>query len=294
VSDVTLNKHIHHSILFISPVLNEQQQVQNLISALNSQSSSDFFCIFVDSGSDDDTVSIIRQHIGDWGEVTQFDENLGVSRNWSRALEVGLGKHEADYVMFLAGDDTISSTFVENAVLAIKKLPDSRTTLVPNFKYQTERGEVGGEILGPQPLTRRRLALSWELVHIAYSIVPRDFAATTYLKILKSAAVNFDWWIAYEILSGKVVRISEIEYLKYQKGMDYESAYYTGKPDLAANSPSSKAKRLQLLNPIKESMGLMASSGSTFGDYGKPKKLAFLAWLILARYYSAARLFLRR
>ncbi len=288
---VTFSSAGGKKLAIICPVFNEQDNISKTIESLLSQSSQDFFCIFVDSGSTDDTLSAIGNLPAERFATFRFEDNLGISRNWARALRKATELAEFSHVMFLGGDDALAPDFIESANVFLSASIDPDLTLVPKFVRVGRSGEHSRVIEANLQLDRRTLMRSWSVAHLCYSIVTRKFVETKYLHLLETGAPNFDWWATYEILGSKTELCENLEYFKFEKGMDYESDYYFGNDNLKHRYVSQVP---QFLAPFAEALALLEAGRFSIGSMPQFKRLQFKFALIGGRYVEAFRRFSKK
>lgn len=275
-------------LAIICPVYNERDNISRTVESLLNQSSQDFFCFFVDSGSTDDTITALGTLPVDRFAVFCFENNLGISQNWARALRKALESAEFSHVMFLGGDDALGYGFVQSANEILSDSADSEVTVVPKFVRIGKRGEHSRVIKANLHLDRVTLMSNWSVAHLCYSLVSRKFAETKYLHLLDTGAPNFDWWATYEIMGYKTEYADQLEYFKFEKGMDYESDYYFGNKSLKhrflSNVPA-------LVAPFAEALALFEAGRFSLDAMSKMERLQFKFGLIVGRYVEAIRRF---
>ncbi len=253
-------------LLIICPVLNEANSIGRLLNSLSQQVRSSFSVLFVDSGSIDGTWQILDLFCKGRSdcELIRFDENLGVSKNWGRALRLAL-EIDAQLMCFVAGDDWISDGYVYSVLEASQLHPNS--TVVPKFMAE---GPSGWAEVITKPLTHEALLKDWSLVHLCYSVFDKRFMSEHYLPILLESDTVFDWWVSFSsILERKQVICVGAEYFKSSKGLDYKSNYY---------SPSYRQRKTRpkvdwLLFPIVETANWLRGGGSVLRSLKLTTKL---------------------
>lgn len=278
-------------ILFVCPVFNEGQRLRKLVESLKSQTSKEFDCIFVDSGSTDDTNFVVSDLTASSFKSFRFPDNLGIADNWARALDLALQEFDSSHVMFLGGDDSISPNFVEDLTSVLRSRELVNLNLIPQF---LEINAAGHERFAIDPnlnLSRYNLLTNWSIAHLCYSLVSRNFAKGKYLPLLRGGSTNFDWWAAYELLGEPFELVSSAVYRKNVKGQNYESDYYFGDKAFRHRLLS---RRPLLLAPAGEALALLETGAFPLGLMSKLKRSVFPIVLILARYVEAARNIQRR
>ena len=122
VSNDFLNMSDDEKILLsiIVPLYNSTPYIQKLVSMLGKQETRyNYEVLFIDDGSVDDTVKIVRDKIASFPNmklITQVNTGIGGARN--KGLDFAVGK----YVAFMDHDDEIEMCFVEKLLFtAIEK-----------------------------------------------------------------------------------------------------------------------------------------------------------------------------
>jgi glycosyltransferase involved in cell wall biosynthesis len=88
-------------ISIVVPVMNEEGNIELLISQINDALKGvDFEVIFVDDGSSDNTLNLLRKHASDSFKVVEFMKNFGQSS----AMQAGIDFAEGKYIATLDGD----------------------------------------------------------------------------------------------------------------------------------------------------------------------------------------------
>jgi glycosyltransferase involved in cell wall biosynthesis len=281
-----------NTILIVCPVLNEASGISNTIQSLRDQVCQHFDVIFFDSGSSDDTVSIISHSGLPNSKLITCEDNLGVSKNWARALKASLAEGSHSRFMFLGGDDELGPDFVSNLQRLRLTYSDTRVQFIPEFLGVREGVWETQPLVSPSLFSVKGLLSAWKVVHACYGVFDRDFMADSYLPTLEKGTTNFDWWVTYQCL-GQSFRVSkELKYGKYLKGRDYASSYYTGR-----NQPQFLGRKLiwtKLLDPYREFKGLIHGGAHVLGDLPSVKRVKLLFQILFWRYLSAAKRFFSR
>lgn len=116
-------------ISVIVPCYNSERYIEKMIECLLSQTYTNYEVIFVDDGSSDSTVEIIKRYLNKDGIylLQQSNQYAGVARN------NGLKKANGKYVMFLDSDDFFDVTFLEKMINSIEKY--NSDVAICNIKY---------------------------------------------------------------------------------------------------------------------------------------------------------------
>jgi glycosyltransferase involved in cell wall biosynthesis len=279
-------------MLIICPVLNEENGIAATIDSLRNQSCQHFDVIFFDSGSNDASVSIITASALPNSRLVEFEENLGVSRNWARALKSSLAAGSHTRFMFLGGDDQINKDFVLSVKALCLNYSGKSMQLIPEF-YGVKDGVWDDQtFIVPSFFSVSGLLSDWKAVHACYGVFDRDFMVKKYLPTLENGSTNFDWWVSYLCLS-KTYRVSnELKYGKYLKSMDYLSSYYTG------GTQSKFQEGLffwsKILEPYRTFRSLVRGGSKILGDLPGTQRFKLMTQILFGRYSYAIKKFFSR
>lgn len=281
-----------NTILIVCPVLNEANGISKTIQSLRDQVCQHFDVLFFDSGSSDDTVAIISHSGLPNSKLIRCEANLGVSKNWARALKASLAEGSYSRFMFLGGDDELSPDFVSNLQSLRLTYSDTRVQFIPEFLGVRDGVWETQPLVSPSLFSVNGLLSAWKVVHACYGVFDRDFMVDIYLPTLKNGTTNFDWWVTYQCL-GQSYRVSqELKYGKYFKGKDYTSSYYTGRkqPQFLGRKPI----WTKLLDPYLEFKDLVKGGAHVLGALPSVRRLKLMFQILFWRYLTAAkRLFSR-
>jgi len=102
---VNLDSLARPRISILSAVYNEAQHIAEMIKTVQAQDLLDWEILFVDDGSTDDTVKLIKKHAAQDPRVRLISHGskLGKVKAFNTALEASLG----DVIVLLAGDDRL-------------------------------------------------------------------------------------------------------------------------------------------------------------------------------------------
>lgn len=112
-------------ISVIIPVFNTSQYLQRCINSLRMQTYQNIEMIFVDDGSTDDCVAIIRENMKKDTRInliTQKNQGPSAARNH------GLDNSRGQYIMFCDSDDTVDKKWCESLLQLALQYPDSWIT----------------------------------------------------------------------------------------------------------------------------------------------------------------------
>jgi glycosyltransferase involved in cell wall biosynthesis len=131
----------------IVPTYNVEKYIFEFISGLQCQTNKNFEVIFVDDGSIDNSLSIIKSSIvghDSWKYYSKENEGVGIARNF------GLRHSTGDYVYFADPDDVISEDFVETVLLEINR--DAYQMILFGHETIDENGTFVNQKVGDREL----------------------------------------------------------------------------------------------------------------------------------------------
>jgi len=105
-------------ISVIIPVYNVEQYLPQCLDSLLAQSFDNFEAIFINDGSKDGSLEILKKYQAKDSRVVVIDkknEGVSVARNQ------GLKKAQGEYIAFLDGDDCVEPNFLQDALAHIEK-----------------------------------------------------------------------------------------------------------------------------------------------------------------------------
>ena len=101
------------------PTYNSGKYVKRTLDSVLGQSYSNLEVIIVDDCSKDDTKEVIAQYKDPRIKFYENDNNLGLTGNWNKSLEMATG----DFIKLLCADDIIYPSCIEEEVEAFTKYP---------------------------------------------------------------------------------------------------------------------------------------------------------------------------
>lgn len=103
----------------IVPIYNSQEYLNDLVNSLSAQSYSNFEVIFVNDGSTDDSLNLLKILL----ENKQFENNVITIPNQgpSNARNIGINYASGEYLIFIDSDDYLSKYFIEKLVIGIEE-----------------------------------------------------------------------------------------------------------------------------------------------------------------------------
>lgn len=134
------------------PAYNNADYIKETIESVLKQTYKNIELIVVDDQSKDDTVAVVKSIQDDRIKLYINEENLGMSGNWNRCMELCTG----EYIKLICADDLIHETLIEREVRAMEQHPEvllveSDTQFVDKngkgkgfYKRYRKRGVVDG------------------------------------------------------------------------------------------------------------------------------------------------------
>ena len=108
-----------HKATVVIPNWNGMAYLEGCLSSLESQTCRDFDIIMVDNGSTDESVSFVREHYPRV-RIYCLKENTG----FCHAVNLGIRKSDAPYVILLNNDTVCDERMVEELLAVIRRRPD--------------------------------------------------------------------------------------------------------------------------------------------------------------------------
>ena len=102
------------------PTYNNAEYIKETIECVLKQTYNNIELIVVDDQSKDDTVAVIKSIEDDRLKLYINEENLGMSGNWNRCMELCTG----EYIKLICADDLIHETLIEKEVAAMEQHPE--------------------------------------------------------------------------------------------------------------------------------------------------------------------------
>jgi glycosyltransferase involved in cell wall biosynthesis len=159
------------------PVYNGETYLAEAIECIRAQTFDDFEVIISDNGSTDRTQQMCRDYVASDARFRYIRQptNLGVARNFNHTFQQSRG----EYFKWVAHDDLMASTFLEQTVAALDTHPEAVLSMprvaVVNEEGRQIRGDraggaraSAGELLTDECLPRRRALLESSRAHRRY------------------------------------------------------------------------------------------------------------------------------
>ena len=106
------------------PVYNSEKWIRSSLESWLNQTMADFRIVISDNGSTDESVKICSSIAANDSriEIYKNKQNIGISKNFRRAFEVGSG---AEYFMWASSHDYFAPTMLQRCVSTLDKHPDA-------------------------------------------------------------------------------------------------------------------------------------------------------------------------
>ncbi len=107
-------------LTIITVCLNSENTIRDTINSVNSQTYKNIEHIFIDGGSQDKTLSLLKKNPNKKKKIF-FKKNTGIYQ----AMNEGIKKASGDIIQILNSDDILhSNTIIEEVISKIKKSPN--------------------------------------------------------------------------------------------------------------------------------------------------------------------------
>jgi glycosyltransferase involved in cell wall biosynthesis len=195
------------TILFVSPVLNEEVLLPVMIKSLLKQTSSNWQLLICNNASSDWTSQVAMG----WAkndtriQCVNFSERKNsVFESWIRSIEYAFTNYDCEYIQIIPGDDhLLSQDYVEKAINNLTS--NGIYGLVPKFQYDSQEVSLNS-------ITQRSLFKEWKYVHLVFGLYKKEHLQNSVNKLLllNKTGNDFDWWLSFFLISDHVVFSSEI------------------------------------------------------------------------------------
>lgn len=122
------------------PAYNNEEYIENTINSILNQTYKNIELVVVDDNSTDRTWEIINSIRDDRLKVYHNEQNLGMSGNWNRCLELTTG----DFVKLICADDIMDQNALELEANAMRENP-SAVLVESDTRLLNLKGEVHGQ-----------------------------------------------------------------------------------------------------------------------------------------------------
>ena len=116
-------------ISIIVPIYNVEKYIGSLVNSLLKQTNKNFEVIFIDDGSTDESMQILKEIMAGSEQEFSFKLLQQVNQGLSSARNIGILNATGEYIFFLDSDDEIESNFVETILTSCYKYSQPDTLI---------------------------------------------------------------------------------------------------------------------------------------------------------------------
>lgn len=129
-------------LTIIIPIYNVEKYILDMLNSLLPQLNDSIECIFINDGSEDNSISILNNNIGDLSHIVSVldKKNGGLSDARNYGLKYANGK----YITFIDSDDSVSKNYIEIITEAINNI--NFDVLIFDATRIDETGKIISEI----------------------------------------------------------------------------------------------------------------------------------------------------
>ena len=152
----------------IVPIYNVEKYIGSLVNSLVKQTNKNFEVIFIDDGSTDDSMQILKEIMAGSEQEFSFKLLQQVNQGLSSARNIGILNATGEYIFFLDSDDEIEINFVETILTSCYKYsqPD---TLIFDYSRIDEFGNALDSNYGHGSIYRQKDLCTSEQILTALS-----------------------------------------------------------------------------------------------------------------------------
>ena len=161
-----MKKNVPLSI--IVPIYNVEKYIGSLVNSLVKQTNKNFEVIFIDDGSTDESMQILKEIMAGSEQEFSFKLLQQVNQGLSSARNIGILNATGEYIFFLDSDDEIEINFVETILTSCYKYsqPD---TLIFDYSSIDEFGNALDSNYGHGSIYRQKDLCTSEQILTALS-----------------------------------------------------------------------------------------------------------------------------
>ena len=126
-------------VTVVTPAYNVAKYVGETVDSVLRQTFRDFEYLVVDDGSVDNSVDVVKAHVGD---DPRFRLVAGEHRGQSAARNAGIREAKGEYIAFLDGDDRWHPRFLERQLRLIQSLPPDVGVVFCRSRLVLENGTL--------------------------------------------------------------------------------------------------------------------------------------------------------
>ena len=132
------------SLTVALPTFNGDRHLREALASIRAQKEVAFDLIVSDDRSDDDTLSIVREQVGDRARVSVNSERLGLAGNWNRCVELS----RTEWVAIFHQDDVMRPGHLAAHLGAFEAGPNSGFVASAADVLDDEGADLPGSIVG--------------------------------------------------------------------------------------------------------------------------------------------------
>jgi glycosyltransferase involved in cell wall biosynthesis len=282
---VSQRAFFHCEVLIITWIRNESGNLPRLIDSVKQQTLRDWRWLIFDNASNDDSLMIITQLIGNDQRVHIYSSKtfLNVEKSFESAVRSALRDFKSTAVVFLGGDDTFGNeTFLERAMLRINEGSD---LVVPSHKLISASNQVvyGYDYCNGKFAKQKFLfshAIRRDLGNIFYSLMSHRLFKTVFENRIQRNGYREDWWTIHRILlnAQKPYHDFGLLYNKFSfRNLDYSDTYYLG----SSGVPKRQSKILSTRYYFQEDIRMLFSRPLRFEFHHFPLYILLYSLMLL-------------
>ena len=188
-------------VSIIVPCYNQAQYLAETLDSVESQTYSNWECIIVNDGSQDNSESVAEQYCQNdkrFRYLYQINSGVSIARNY------GIRVSKGEYILPLDGDDIIERTFLEKTVSFLESHEDYKLVYSNVVLFGGQKG------VWPFPEYDYSYFI-WDNCIVNTALFRRsDFEKTSgYNPNMKNGYEDWDFWLSFLSPEDKVYRIEE-------------------------------------------------------------------------------------
>ena len=110
-------------ITIIVPIYNVEKYLSSALDSVVNQTYKNLEVLLIDDGSTDNSKKIAEEYVKKDSRVKLFQHDGGVNKGLAKTVKLGLEKANANWLVFLESDDSITPDYLETKINVIKENP---------------------------------------------------------------------------------------------------------------------------------------------------------------------------
>jgi len=127
-------------VSIVIPSFNRADLIEETLDSISAQTYSNWECIIVDDGSDDDTAAIVGSYVSSDSRLS-FVHRQRQPSGASTCRNIGLSLAVGKYVIFLDSDDLLASTCLEHRVALMEQNQETDFIVFPTMVFRDVPGD---------------------------------------------------------------------------------------------------------------------------------------------------------